>query len=120
VDKGPGRPKELVGKQHGQFLKAIAEINSKNKKRVTDQDIAGKLMERPEYRPLSERQLRRKVAEAINGKIRFLQKIRPEFWGELLGISPPAKFTRKALREKVFEHLRHELQRQNELMAKKQ
>jgi hypothetical protein len=103
--KRRGRPKDLDGQTLGQFLKAIAEIVSKNPKYVTNQSIAGKLMERPEYARLGLRQLRRKVAEAIDEHIRSLHL---------------APTTRKAMREKAFEHLRHALRRHHELMAKKQ
>jgi hypothetical protein len=101
----------------GQLLKAIAEINSKNKKLTSSLSIARELGKRPEYSRLSERQLRRDVREAIEWEIRFLKEIRPDCWVEILGIMPPPAMTDEFLREKALEFLRHYLAQQ--LLAKK-
>ena len=109
--KRRGRPKEPVD---GQFLKAIAEIISKNTKLWSSNSIA----KRMKHRDLRERQLRRKVKEYIDRQTDLLGRTPLELWDKLLGIAPPPKLTRKLLREKAFEHLRHQLRRHKELMAK--
>ncbi|MFZ0116699.1 MAG: hypothetical protein WAL15_20270 [Xanthobacteraceae bacterium] len=115
----PGRPNSLNSKRFGELLKAIAEENSKNQTFKTDDGIAGKLIGRPEYQDLSPRQLRRKVGQAIDWEIDQLKTISPDRWNDFFGIAPPQKMTRQFLRAKAFEHLRNELGRHNESMAKK-
>jgi hypothetical protein len=115
----PGRPNSLNEKRFGQLLKAIAEENSKNETIKTDDGIAGKLIERPEYKDLSPRQLRRRVGQAMDWEIDLLQKISPDRWNDVFGLVPPSKMTRQFLRAKTFEHLRNELRRHNQLVPKK-
>ena len=93
----------------GQFLKAVAEINSKNTKIATNQSIAGKLLKQSEYSHLRERTLRRWVAEAIAWQIRLLEKTSPDLWAKVWDIAPPLKITKRALRQKALEHLRRQL-----------
>jgi hypothetical protein len=114
-----GRPNSLNSKRFVELLKAIAEENSKNQTFITDDGIAGKLIGRPEYQDLSPRQLRRKVGQAIDWEIDQLKTISPDRWNDFFGIAPPQKMTRQFLRAKAFEHLRNELGRHNESMAKK-
>jgi hypothetical protein len=115
----PGRPNSLDSKRFGQLLKAIAQENSKNETLKTNDGIAGKLIARPEYSSLSLRQLRRRVGQAMDWEIDFLENCPPKFWNTILGITPPSKMTRQFLRAKAFELLWNELRRHNELMAKK-
>ena len=91
-----GAPKKLRGQRFGQFLRAIAEINSSNKNFVTDLSIAAKLRDMSEYKDLSERQLRRDVKTAI------------DFMGKIFEEMPRLK-----RRAKVFELLREEFHRHN-------
>ena len=109
LQKRRGPKKKLVKQQLGRFCKAIAEINSKNKKLTTDSSIAAQLKLRQDYSHLSERHLRRDVSFAIGKLINFLENVRPHLWKMALGISPPAAMTKKLLREKAFEWLRYQL-----------
>jgi hypothetical protein len=105
-----GRPKALGKVRHvGQFLKAIATINSGNKKLNTDSAIAGKLIELPEYQHLSEDRLRHNVAEAIYWLIAVFKECPPDLWEARFGIEPPSSMTRRELRAKALEFLRREL-----------
>ncbi len=101
----------------GKLLKAIAEVNSKNRKYATDSSIAGRLRQRPEYSHLSERQLRRDVSEAIKWVIDELKIVSPGRWAKIFGIKPPPAMTDAFRRKKAFEFLRHHLAKQ--LLAKK-
>ena len=93
----------------GQLLKAIAEVNSENRTYTTYSGIAGKLMDRPEYEHLGDRQLRRDVAKAIKWVIGNLKRIPPNLWVKILGIAPPPTMTDRHLREMAFAFLRHYL-----------
>jgi hypothetical protein len=133
--RGPGRPKALsteplseflqkgpTKKRHlGQLLKAIAEINSRNKKLVTNTSIARVLQTHPEYKHLGYKHLgkdqpQHDVRQAIQWVIRLLRVVPPENWVERFGIAPPPAMTDKFLRERAFEYLRHYLA---QLSAKK-
>jgi hypothetical protein len=59
----------LVGEKRGQLLKAIAEIVSKHPGCTSDRSIAFRLKDRPEYKDVDERTLRRWIREAIKGEI---------------------------------------------------
>ena len=116
--KRRGRSKKLVKQELGQLLKAIAEINSKNRYFANPHVVAQRLkLRHPDYQHLSERQLRRDVKAAIDWVIRQLKETPLARWEELLGIEPPEHLTPKLLREKAFELLWHELRR-HQLMAK--
>jgi hypothetical protein len=116
-----GRPKAHGnGQKLGRLLKAVAEIHSKNKTRRGGLSIARALKKKPEYAALSERTLRRRVKCVLDWEMNLLKRIPTDLWEELLGISPPqGATTEKALGEKAFELLRHQL-REHELLAKKQ
>ena len=118
--KRRGRPKVLSNNRLGPYLKAVAEIHSKNEA-LSVSRIAAALRKRPEYAALTERTLRRRVESVLNWEIDLLKKIPTDRWKELLGISPlpQGATTKKALREKALELLRHQLRR-HELLAKKQ
>jgi hypothetical protein len=116
--KRRGRSKKLVKQELGQLLKAIAEINSKNRYFANPHVIAQRLkLQYADYQHLSERQLRRDVKAAIDWEVRILKRTPLARWEELLGIEPPENLTPNLLREKAFEYLRHELRR-HQLMAK--
>jgi hypothetical protein len=118
--KRRGRPNVLSNNRLGPYLKAVAEIHSKNKTLRCQQSIARALKKRPEYAALSERTLRRRVKCVLNWEIGLLKTTPTDSWKELLGISPPQGVTtEKALRDKAFELIRHQL-RQHQLLAKKQ
>jgi energy-coupling factor transporter ATP-binding protein EcfA2 len=118
--KRRGRPNVLSNNRLGPYLKAAAEIHSKNKTLRCQQSIARALKKRPEYAALSERTLRRRVKCVLNWEIGLLKTTPTDSWKELLGISPPQGVTtEKALRDKAFELIRHQL-RQHQLLAKKQ
>jgi hypothetical protein len=112
-----GRPYSHTAKEFGQFLKAIAEINSANPRLVSNDGIARVLKTRPLYQRLSQRQLRRKVATAIDWETRLLKFAPHEIWKKVFGLDPPRRITNKSLREKAFEYLRYELKRHNQRQA---
>jgi hypothetical protein len=114
----PGRPFSLTNKTFGELLKAIAEINSASPSYTTDDSIAGKLRELPQYRDLSKRQLSRKVADAMRWVIDVHSK--PSPMGLEFGIWVPSTKSRKIARKEAFAILRDQLKRHNALMAKKQ
>jgi hypothetical protein len=105
---GPGRRKVLDKiRNKGQFLKAIAEISSANKTLWSNDAIANRLRARPEYTHLSQRQLRRDVAEALHWR------------ADPHGKWPSAGPLDKKLREVVLEMLRCQLEiTQYQLMAR--
>jgi hypothetical protein len=118
--KRRGRPKALSNERLGRFLKAVAETHTKNEA-LSVSRIAAALRKRPEYAPLSERTLRRRVTNTLDWLVGILNMIpadHPDRWEELLGTSPPPQgaTTKKALREKAFELLRRQLRR-HELLA---
>jgi hypothetical protein len=115
-----GRPKALNNQRLGRLLKAVAEIHSKNKM-LRNSNIAAALKKRTEYATFSQRTLRRYVAKALRWELGNLKITPPPYWQEILGILPPpygSVLTKKVLRDKAFELLRHHL-RQHELLAKK-
>ena len=93
-----GRPFKLVGPSYLQFLNAIREIHAKNRRCATNLSIARKLRQRPEYKHLSERQLRRDVGNVISELVDELKEVPPESWREWFGIDPPPAMTEKSLR----------------------
>jgi hypothetical protein len=99
-----GRPFKLVGPSYFQFLNAIREIHAKNRRCATNLSIARKLRQRPEYKHLSERQLRRDVGDVISELVDRFKEVPPGSWREF-GIDPPPAITEKLLRKKVFEWL---------------
>ena len=101
-----GRPFKLVGPSYLQFLNAIREIHAKNRRCATNLSIARKLRQRPEYKHLSERQLRRDVADVISDLVDEFKGAPPGSWRERFGIDPPPAITEKSVRMKVFEWLR--------------
>jgi hypothetical protein len=111
-----GRPFQLVGTPYFQFLNAIREIHAKNRKCATDLSIARKLRQRPEYKHLSERQLRRDVGDVISERVDRFKVVPPGSWRERFGIDPPPVITEKSLRMKMFEWLSRT---RPEMMAKK-
>ena len=114
-----GRPKALSNQPLGRFLKAVAEIHSKNKTLRSGSSIAVVLKKRTEYAAYSERTLRRYVKNSLDWEINLLKTIPAGHWKEFLGISPPqGAITKKVLSEKAFELLRSQL-RQHELLAKR-
>jgi hypothetical protein len=118
--KRRGRPKVLSKNRLGPYLKAVAEIHSKNKTLRSEQSIAHALKKKPKFAALSERTLRRRVKSVLDWEMDLLKEIPTDLWKEVLGISPlQGATTEKALGEKAFELLRHQL-RQHELLAKKQ
>ena len=100
-----GRAFKLVGIPYFQFLSAIREIHAKNRKWATDLSIARKLRQRPEYKHLSERQLRRDVGDVISELVDRFKEVPPGSWRERFGIDPPPAITEILLRKKVFEWL---------------
>jgi hypothetical protein len=112
-----GRPYSQTAKEFGQFLKAIAEVNSANLRIVSNDGIARVLRTRPLYNRISQRQLRRKVAAAIDWEIQLLKFAPPEIWKKIFGLDPPQRITNKSLREKAFEYLRYELKRHKQRQA---
>jgi hypothetical protein len=105
-----GRPPALGTIRHkGQFLKAIAEINSANRKRWSCLAIASELHKRPEYRHLSVRHLRDEVAAALKG----LTELPPDRLQHFLSELPPeatAKMTTQEI-EREIRQIRRELRR---------
>jgi hypothetical protein len=112
-----GRPYSQTAKEFGQFLKAIAEINSANPRLVSYDGIARVLQARPLYKSISRRQFRRKVGVAIGWETELLKFAPPEMWKKLFGVDPPQRRTNKSLREKAFECLRYELKRHKQREA---
>lgn len=103
LPSGPGRRKVLDKiRNKGQFLKAIAEISLANKTLWSNAAIANRLRERPEYTHLSERQLRRDVAEALHWR------------ADPLGKWPSAGPLNKEMREMILEILRYQLMARNQ------
>ena len=100
-----GRPFKLVGIPYFQFLGAIREIHAKNRKCATDLSIARKLRRRPEYKHLSERQLRRDVGDVISELVDEFKEVPRGSWRDRFGIDPPPAITEESLRMKVFEWL---------------
>ena len=100
-----GRPFKLVGPSYLQFLNAIREIHAKNRRCTTNLSIARKLRQRPEYKHLSVRQLRRDVGDVISERVDEFKEVPPGSWQERFGIDPPPVITEKSLRMKVFESL---------------
>ena len=116
-----GRPKAHSDSQKlGRLLKAVAEIHSNNKALHSERSIAHALKKKSEYDNMRDRTLRRRVKDVLDWEMGLLKMTPTDRWKELLGISPPrGTTTEKALREKAFELLRHQL-RQHELLAQKQ
>ena len=96
-----GRPFKLVGLSYFDFLIAM-----KNRRCATNLSIARKLRQRPEYKHLSERQLRRDVGNVISERVDEFKEVPPGSWRERFGIDPPPAITEKSLRMKAFEWLR--------------
>ena len=92
-----GRPFKLVGSSYLRFKNAIREIHAKNRRCATNLSIARKLWQRPEYKPLSERQLRRDVGNVISELVDELKEVPPGSWREWFGIDPPPAITREWL-----------------------
>ena len=114
-----GRPDALSGQRRLKFVRALAATFAKNKGLNSASRIAALLKKRPEYAMVSERTLRRDVQKIIDLEIGYLKMFPPDYWKEYLGISPPeGDITKKVLREKSFELMRHHLRR-HELLAKK-
>ena len=101
----------------GNLLREIAEISTRNTT-LNRSDFANLLQRRPKYKHLSERTLRRYVANAIEWAIKNLQRIPPHDRLEVFGIDPPPEMTKRALFEKSLEVLRTHLRKQK--LAKNQ
>jgi hypothetical protein len=116
-----GRPKAHDDSQKlSRLLKAVAEIHSNNKALRSERSIAHALKKRSEYKNMSDRTLRRCVKHVLDWEMGLLKMTPTVRWRELLGISQPqGAMTEKALGEKAFELLRHQL-RPHELLAQKQ
>jgi hypothetical protein len=109
------RPKALYGgkaadmkphqRHRGSLLRDIAKISVQypTLTRGFNKQLAGL----PAYK--DNRTLRRDVAEALALQESLLERIPPKLWPELLGIEPPTTMSKRTLRKKVLEHLRHEL-----------
>jgi hypothetical protein len=110
---GRGRPYSQTAKDFGEFLKDIATISTANPTLTSDDRIAARLSKPPYYPGLSQRQLRRKVKAALDWELSVLQGGPYSLWPEVFGIDPPKAITRRHLRAKALEHLRHELRRHN-------
>ena len=92
-----GRPFKLLGTSYLRFLNAIEEVHAKNPRCASNLGIARELRKRPEYKHLSERQLRRDVGNIISERIDEFKEVPPESWREF-GIDPPPAITEKSLR----------------------
>ena len=92
-----GRPFKLVGPSYLRFLKAIREIHAKNRRYASNLSIARKLRQRPEYKHLSERQLRRDVDDVISERVDSFKEVPPGSWREWFGIDPPPAINREWL-----------------------
>lgn len=107
--KRRGPKEKLVKQKLGAFFRAIAEINSRNKKRSSDSSIAAELKQMQEYSDVSERHLRRQVRSALD-IIGDLLSICPlDAWEEVFGVLPPSSKAKRSLREKTLEFLRLQL-----------
>ena len=107
VRRGP--KEKLVKRKLGAFFKAIAEINSGNKKRSSYSSIAAELKKMQEYCDLSERHLRRQVSDSLDIIGDLLSTCPPSRWEEVFGILPPPSKAKRLLIEKTLEFLRHRL-----------
>ena len=92
-----GRPFKLLGSSYLQFLRAIEEIHAKNRRCASNLSIARELRKRPEYKHLSERQLRRDVDDVISERVDSFKEVPPGSWREWFGIDPPPAITREWL-----------------------
>ena len=107
--KRRGPKEKLVKQKLGVFFRAIAEINSANKKRSSYSSIAAELKKRREYRDVSERHLRRQVSDSLDLIGDLLSTCPPSRWEEVFGILPPPSKAKRLLIEKTLEFLRHRL-----------
>lgn len=111
--KRRGPKEKLVKQKLGAFFRAIAEINSKNRKRSSDSSIATELKQTQKFSG-SQRHLRRQVRIALDKIDDLLLKCPLNFWEETFGILPPSSKEKRLLREKSLEFLRHQLTKIND------
>jgi hypothetical protein len=103
-------------RHRGSLLKDIAEISIRCPT-LLSRGFTKHLLKLSQYKHTDDRTLRRDVAEALarqdNLLTRLLQKnLSREDWLDLVGIEPPTKNSKLALRQKSLEHLRKQLKAQ--------
>jgi hypothetical protein len=90
----------------GSLLRDIANISVQHP--TLTRGFSKRLARLPAYKDMDLRTLRRDVAEALAWAENLLESIALELWPEF-GIEPPATMSRRTLRKKALELLRHEL-----------
>jgi len=91
----------------GSLLRDIAKISVRYP--TLTRGFSKQLARLPAYKDMAARTLTREVTEALAWEENLLKRFPPELWPELLGIEPPATMSRRTLRQKALEALRHEL-----------
>jgi hypothetical protein len=91
----------------GSLLKDIAQISVQYP--TLTRGFSKQLAGLPAYKDMDDRTLRRDIAAALAWEEDLLKRIPLELWLKHLGIEPPSTVSKRTLREKVLEHLRHEL-----------